>query len=137
MNRFFVLVFVFLFTTLSCSNDDDTSSDPDVNIPDLSGSWNMVNVTGGFVGINHDFSNGIIIWNFNETNKTITITNNNTDDSVEDLLPTGTYDYSLVSIQGNQELILDGVNRGNFEVTASELIIEQQIRDGFRYTFRR
>lgn len=137
MNRLVFFSVIFLFTSIGCSNDDDTTSDPDINTSELNGTWNLVNVNGGFVGIDHDFSTGTIVWVFNDTNTTVTITNNNTDDAIEDLLPTGTYDYTVVTIGDNLELIVDSVNRGNFEITMNQFTIVEQPRDGFRFTFGR
>ncbi|WP_109300816.1 hypothetical protein [Aquimarina sp. AU474] len=120
---------------LGCSNDDD--SNPEVVLSGLSGKWNLVNVNGGFVGVNHDFENGIIVWDFNETNNKVVITNSNTDDTIEDSFPTGTYNYSILEVQGNQELVVDNRNLGNFEISGSQFIVDENFRDGFRFTFSR
>ncbi|GAA4271688.1 hypothetical protein GCM10022258_09820 [Aquimarina gracilis] len=117
---------------LSCSNDDDSSSSSE-----LSGTWSLINVSGGFVGLDHDFNTGIVVWVFNESSNTVSITNNNTDDSIEDLLPTGTYDYSIETVGENREFILDNINRGNFEIMDNQLTINEQFRDGFNFTFIR
>ena len=131
------LLYILLFAiTVGCSNDDDTS-DPDISSSGLNGTWNLVNVLGGFVGIDHDFENGVIIWDFDENNNTVNITNNNTDNTIYDVLPTGTYTYSLVDIQGNQELVVGDRNLGNLEINDSEFTVNEQFRDGFRVTFRR
>ncbi len=137
MDRSFYFSLLFLFVVLGCSNDDDGASNPDISSSELSGSWNLINVSGGFQGIDQDFDPGTVIWVFNETNNTIAVTNNNTDNSIEDMLPTGTYDYALVSLQQVREIVIDGVNRGNLEVTAGQLIINEQFRDGFRFVFNR
>lgn len=137
MNRFAFISLVFLFFTIGCSNDDNNDSNPDIDSLELNGTWNFVNVSGGFVGIDHDFTTGTIVWVFNETNSTVAITNNNTDDSIEDLLPTGTYDYSVIDVGGQREFVLDNVNRGNFEITQNQFVISEPFRDGFQFTFNR
>ncbi len=131
----FIYIF-FLFTIISCSSDDDNPG-TDVNSSALGGKWNLVNISGGFLGVDHDFENGVIIWDFNENSKTITVTNNNTDTTINDILPTGTYPYSLMTIQGNQELFITEISRGNFELSGNEFIINEQFKDGMRIIFRR
>ncbi len=136
MNRLAFLSLIFLFTVLGCSNDDN-SSDSGGNTPELNGTWNLISVTGGFVGIDHNFDVGTIIWNFNESSNTIAVTNNNTDDSIEDILPTGIYNYSIITVGEVLEFIVDDVNRGNFEIITNQFTVNEPFRDGFRFTFSR
>ncbi len=131
------LIYILLSFTilLSCSNDDD--SNPEIVVSGLSGKWNLVNVSGGFIGVDHDFATGVIVWDFNETNKTVVITNTNTDDTLEDSFPTGTYDFLIIDNQGVNELMVDNRNLGNLEIANSQLVIDENFRDGFRFTFNR
>ncbi|WP_271781933.1 hypothetical protein [Aquimarina algiphila] len=132
--------FIYFFTSIliiGCSGDDDVVTNPDLNSSGLGGEWNLINVSGGFIGINENLDKGIIIWNFNETNKNVVITNNNMNDAINDILPSGTYNFSMVTINGNEELIINDRNLGNFELTNNEFTIDEQFRDGFRYTFQR
>jgi hypothetical protein len=130
---------VFLFIMIGCSGDDDGNPvDPIPNPSGLTGIWNLVNVTGGFAGINEDFKKGVIVWDFDDTKKRVEVTNNNAaSSSTEDLFSTGEYAFSIVTIDGNKELIVNERNLGNFEITTDEFIIDEQFKDGFRYTFQR
>lgn len=130
---------VFLFVIIGCGSDDDvTPVNPPSNPSGLIGIWNLVNVTGGFSGINDDFEKGVIVWDFDDTKKRVEVTNNNAaNSSTEDLFPTGVYTFSIVTINGNKELIVNERNLGNFEITTNEFIVDEQFKDGFRYTFRR
>lgn len=130
---------VFLCVIIGCSSDDDvTPVNPPSNPSGLIGIWNLVNVTGGFSGINDDFEKGVIVWDFDDTKKRVEVTNNNAaNSSTEDLFPTGVYTFSIVTINGNKELIVNERNLGNFEITTNEFIVDEQFKDGFRYTFRR
>ncbi|WP_159025454.1 hypothetical protein [Aquimarina sp. Aq78] len=130
---------VFLFAMIGCSGDDDGNPvDPAPNPSGLTGIWNLVNITGGFAGVNENFEKGIIVWDFDDTKKRVEVTNNNAaSSSIEDLFPTGTYTFSIVTIDGNKELIVNDRNLGNFEITTDEFIIDEQFKDGFRYTFQR
>ncbi|WP_132066066.1 MULTISPECIES: hypothetical protein [Aquimarina] len=130
---------IFLFTIIGCSGDDDGAPvNPPSNPSGLTGIWNLVNVTGGFAGINDDFDKGVIVWDFDDTKKRVEVTNNNAaNSSTEDLFPTGIYTFSIITINGNKELIVNERNLGNFEITTNEFVVDEQFKDGFRYTFRR
>jgi hypothetical protein len=130
---------VFLFVMIGCSGDDDSNLvDPTQNPSELTGVWHLINVTGGFAGINDDFEKGVIVWDFDDTKKRVEVTNNNAaNSSTEDLFPTGIYTFSIITINGNKELIVNERNLGNFEITTNEFIVDEQFKDGFRYTFQR
>ncbi len=131
------LIYIFFVLALvSCSNDDD-SSDTGTDASGLDGKWNLTNVSGGFVGLDHDFANGTIVWDFNEANKTVNIINTNADDTIYDVLPTGEYDYSIATVNGIKEFAVDGKNIGSLELLINEFTIEEQLRDGFRLKFQR
>lgn len=125
---------IILFSIIGCSKDDDNSPTP--NSSGLQGDWNLVNVTGGFIGINENFEKGVIVWVFNEDTKIVKITNKNTKD-VYDVLPSGTYTYSILTVNDSKELIIDDKNVGNFKLTTNQFTIDDQFRDGFRVTFNR
>ncbi len=138
MKHFLGAYILLFFTIIGCSNDDDGAmTNPDVDLSGIMGTWNLSNVSGGFVGIDHDFENGTIVWEFDEVNKKVVIVNNNTDDAVEDILPSGTYDYSIISVNGNQEFIINGVNKGTIEIVNTQFTISENFRDGFRFEFNR
>ena len=127
-------VCILLFLAIGCSEDDDTSPNP--NLSGVQGEWNLVNVTGGLIGLNENFEKGVIVWEFNEGKKILKITNNNTT-NVYDVLPSGTYAYSILTVNDSKELIIDDKNIGNFELTTDQFTIDDQFRDGFRATFNR
>ncbi len=129
---------LFFLALLGCSNDDDAPvTIPDVNVSGLDGKWNLVAVTGGFLGVDHIFEPGTIVWDFDETSKTIDVVNNNTDTTLEDGLSTGTYNYSIQTIEGNQELIVNEISIGNVKVINNRFTIDEQFRDGFLFSFQR
>ncbi|WP_159090879.1 hypothetical protein [Aquimarina aquimarini] len=134
----YLVSLIFLLVVMGCSDDDDTVVDPNPDSSGLQGTWNLSNVTGGFIGVNEDFEKGIIVWVFDESNKKVEITNNDmTSSSTGDLLPTGIYSYSIIEVHGNKELLINDRNLGNFEITANEFSIDEQFKDGFRFTFQR
>lgn len=130
------LVIYILF--LSCSNDDDSNTNDDFL---LNGQFSLVNVSGGLLGIDDDFEIGLIIWDFDGNNWILTVDNNNTANSVCDGLPSGTYNYQILTTTGeNDYLVIDGMNL-SYGITSSEsaeLILDEGVAlDGFLLSFNR
>lgn len=103
--------------------------------PSINGTWKLVNVSGGIAGTNDDFADGLITWKFN-ANHTVTITNNNTDDSKQDILESGTYDYVFNTNEATPELCainisIGGTNMGCYTVTATQFTMSQVESDGY------
>ena len=59
-STFYILGLILV--VLSCNSDDDVQQNTE---PTLFGPWSLVNVSGGFAGVNDDFEIGTITWNFN------------------------------------------------------------------------
>ncbi|MDH7445645.1 hypothetical protein [Aquimarina sp. 2201CG14-23] len=130
--RYLCILFLSIILC-SCSNDDNNNNRSTM----LEGTWNLVNVTGGFAGINQDFERETIVWNFNESNNTVVVTNNSTITGVYDGFPTGTYSYSIVAPADTDELVVNEINLGTFTITSSSFTVSQQFRDGFQVQFER
>lgn len=131
---FFILV--LMLSTLSCNSDDDTQQNSD---PTLDGSWSLVNFTGGLAGIDDDFETGLIIWDFNQDNLELTVTNNNTVNVIYDGFPTGTYDYEIFTeTNGEMSVVINTVSYRVTTLASSQLVIDEGIvADGFLLTFIR
>lgn len=119
-----------LLILLGCNGDDDNRNDIT-----LSGEWKLIEVNGTIAGIRHLFVPGIIKWNFNTSNHTFTVVNNNTDETKQDVLESGTYTYSIEGNDAtpelcNQTLVLDGTNYGCYSITTTTLQINQGEADG-------
>ncbi len=136
MKRFTFIIFL-LVVALGCSGDDDTSDDNETTLLGLDGKWNMSNVSGGFLGVDHDFQDGLITWEFNESAKKVIIVNSNTDTTIEDSLPSDTYDYTVVEFLSNLEITIGNKNLGNLEITSNSFTISEPFKDGFQFTFTR
>ncbi|WP_299221789.1 hypothetical protein [uncultured Aquimarina sp.] len=131
MRHLFIIMLSIIL--ISCSNDDDTINRSD----SLQGEWNLVNVTGGFAGIDQDFERGTIIWNFNESTNMVTVTNTSTITGVYDGFPSGVYSYSIVAPADIDELVVNDINLGTFTVSSTNFQVTQQFRDGFEIRFER
>ncbi|WP_298319202.1 hypothetical protein [uncultured Aquimarina sp.] len=132
MRRLYFLLVLVVF--IGCSNDDDTINNGSLG---LQGEWNLVNITGGFAGVNQDFEKGTIIWDFNESDTMVTVINNNTITGVYDGFPSGTYTYSIVAPADIDELVVNEINLGTFIATSDSFTVSQQFRDGFEIRFER
>lgn len=86
-----------------------------------------------------DFEMDLIIWDFNEDNSELTVTNSNTVNVIYDGFPTGTYDYALVTQTEEQTAII--INTLSYVITtlsSSQLVIDEGVAaDGFLLTFSR
>ena len=131
---FYTLIFTLLL--FSCNIDDDTQKNCE---PTLNGSWSLVNVLGGLAGINDDFEVGLIIWDFNQENLELTVTNNNTVDVIYDGFPSGTYDYEIITqTNGDTSLIINTISYSITTLSSSQLVLDEGVAaDGFLLTFSR
>lgn len=95
---------------ISCNSDDD-SNQTDI----LNGIWNLKNVSGGLQGIDIDYSQGFVNWNFNLKNNTLTVENNIMTTGPEDIyagLDSGTYDIQIEESEEAATLFINDTERG-------------------------
>lgn len=138
MKRYLLILFFSLALTNCSINSNDTNQPQVITV-----YWNLVNVSGGVSGVDIDYGTGDIVWLFDEVNTTLTVTNTNTDDSLEDGLDSGTYPYSVIDDGHDLFLSINATEFGNFTVTGNQLVIDQNITtsgtgaDGYVYTFEK
>lgn len=136
-----VILLFITCTFLSCSlnNNDNT---PDETIIT---QWNLVNVSGGIAGVDNTFEIGEIIWMFDDLTGQLTVTNNNTNDTIEDGLNGGVYDYFFVDDGSQLFIIIDDSEYGAITISTDnqEFTIDQNITqagtgaDGFLFSFKK
>ena len=118
-------IFLFLLSActllVGCSSDKDSEKDP------IDGIWDVSNISGGFAGINDDYSPGIIRWSFNTKNSKLTIANTNTTNTIYDGFESGEYPYSVIRIDKTLYLEINGQEFGGVVISQNELIIDQNI----------
>lgn len=115
---FWVLILVFN----GCSTDLTHEGNDKVN-----GTWSLINVSGGFAGVDDDFEKGKIVWKFNAANGSLIVTNNDTSSALYNGLPSGTYSYSILKEKDHYYLLLNDKEIGGVDVDKSQLIIDQNI----------
>ena len=141
-----IIVLSCFFFLTSCSVDNNNVTD-DLPKEIEVYQWHLLNVSGGFAGVDIDYAMETIIWVFNvdfNNNGSIQVQNNNTDDTLEDGLNSGTYAISIPAQNNKSYLFIEFNEFGEVLTTTNEdLIIDQNSMssgtgaDGFIYTFKR
>ncbi|MFB9057001.1 hypothetical protein ACFFU9_09640 [Mariniflexile ostreae] len=146
MKRNYSVLFMCMFILSSCSlnNNDDLQLAP---LEKQTFQWHLTNTKGGIAGVDTDYEMGTIIWVFNVNENgdgTLIVQNNNTDETLQDGLDTGSYNISMPVKNSKSYLFLETHEFGEIITpTQSELIIDQNKMinasgaDGFIYTFKR
>ncbi|GHC62911.1 hypothetical protein [Ulvibacter litoralis] len=149
--RILILLVVVGFLFTSCDSEDDA---PSVQNDELSGVWHFKSLQGGFAGVDFDFNENQVTWDFNSERNTLSVVNN--------LVPTdpqhmyypyenNVYNYSVLELNGAKYLVVFGMagvhdndELGKYEITQDgNLYIDTNeyssggAIDGFMYTFTR
>jgi hypothetical protein len=122
MRRSLIPFVLSVFTLLvGCSSSDSSEKDP------IDGIWDVHNISGGFAGINDDYPQGTIIWSFDAQTSNLTITNNNTNNTIYDGFESGEYPYTILHIDKTLYLQVNGQEFGGVVISQNELVINQNI----------
>jgi hypothetical protein len=144
-----ILSIIIIGFFISCQkdniNDLNKRTTRQVEDPNqLSGKWTLVNITGGIPGSNISFPQGWITWEFNETNHSLNVINNNLyGNPAYSGLQTGVYSFTNNITPSNcennfQSIEIVDVFYGCYSITNNVLIIKNaQIADGLQYTLIR
>ncbi|WP_439128528.1 hypothetical protein [Polaribacter sp.] len=131
------LLMVLVITLFASCNINDNSTQTET----LNGNWNLKNVSGGLQGINIDYSEGEVEWNFNLENNTLTIENNIITTGPKDIyagLDSGTYNIEIKQNGNTEILFINDTERRVIILLNSNLKIDDGIAaDGFITEFQR
>ncbi len=117
----FIITILCFITLTACSNSDNEPKD-DI----LSGIWNVQNISGGFVGMNQDFEEETITWTFNASDSKLTVVNNNVlVDVIYDGLDSGSYPYSIIEVDDESFLEINGQEFAGISFANSQLLLDQ------------
>ena len=141
-------LFLMLVHLSSCQKDDakklisNTKIENAASEEQISGEWKLVNVSGTIVGVSHDYPAGKITWTFDRAAHTIQIVNNNTNEQLQDLFPSGRYNYSFETNtdfpeQCTEIMFVNGVQFGCFSIQNGQLLMNQLGNDALSATFIR
>ncbi|GAA3511262.1 hypothetical protein GCM10022393_26290 [Aquimarina addita] len=129
--KYFIMLIAMAI--IGCSNDDDTSGTPS----GLEGEWNLVTISGGFIGVEENFEQGEVVWDFDESSNMVTITTNIEDTSIYSLKESGTYPYYISAPADAEELFIDDRSLGIFTLGSSFFTLDESAIDGFKHRFER
>lgn len=144
MKKLVLVLSIILINVTSCSLSDDSNNNEPVII--TINEWNMINVTGGVSGVDHDFQIGDIVWVFDNNNSILNINNNNENADLEDGLDSGNYNLFFHEHNEDLFLIVEGVEFGEIKISGDDnddMTIDQNSlstgtgSDGYVYTFKR
>jgi len=119
------LIIVCLVLLVGCSKDD---------LPPIK-KFHLVNVSGGFAGVNKSFERGQISWTFNEQNSTLLV-EKNTEETFSGL-DEGSYSYFIQTSNKQLFLHIDNAEIGGITSSEKSIVIDENIRsigsgaDGF------
>lgn len=141
----------FVCFPISCDSNDDANFVQEKGIAHnktevvitQNQTWDLINMSGGFIGINQDYSSNIIKWAFDANNSILTITNNDPKNSSYNGLKQGKYQYKIHRTKGESYLFIENSEYGIFILDKNTLLINQNktimgtFSDGFIYKFIR
>ena len=119
----------------SCNNDDDNTDQQE----SLDGTWNLTNVRGSLLGVDLDYNEGEVIWNFNQDN-ILVVENNIMTTGPEDIysgLDSGTYAYNIQVIDDLDVLFVENREMGFLVLSNKNLKIDDRATDGLLAEFER
>jgi len=129
-----VCAFLILIFICSCTDNDDSNATIE--------KWNLINVSGGFAGIDLTIEKGEIIWTLNEHDSILDIENNYRGTFVVSL-PTGRYSYFVEEINNTSYITIDRDEYGGIDILGNQIVIDENISstgtgaDRFVFRFER
>lgn len=123
---YLMLSIILIFAT-SCGKDD--AEDSVIINSGLVGTWNLINTSGGFAGINCSYQLGEIVFVFDEDDN-LTITNNVINTSAtcggqEINISVQTHTYGVLNDNGKKYLLVDDQESGELMVENDRFTLDQ------------
>ena len=116
----------------NCSDDqDDFSQEKTIN-----GTWSLIKKHGGLASVDIDYPKGDIKWTFKEMDSSLTIENKIGNDHAF-LLHSGTYYYDIQQQGESQILFVNNDYRMLILSMEDNLIITDDMNDGFTAEFKK
>jgi len=120
MKVYGIIFSLVIMSVLGCSTDN-----PGENNDGLSGTWYLINVSGGFAGIDNDFEKGKIVWKFNPKEETLIVANDDNSNSIYKGLATGTYTYAILQEKDQSYLQINDMEFGEILAAKTQLVVDQ------------
>lgn len=122
-----LILLLALSTGLSCDNGGPAAAVSPIKATTLElldGQWNLVHISGGFIGVDQEVAPGQILWTFDSTQTELTVVNSQEPGFGYAGLPSGTYEYHILAKGDGRYLILEGEESGGIFLEQDRLVID-------------
>ena len=130
MKAIVVILTLFLscLISTSCNSDDDSTQQANIH-----GIWHLINLSGGFTGINEEFERDQISWTFNSENNTVNVVKN-----IAGFGPSsGIFSYRIEMEDEIEVVYINDSFIGSIALSTETLKIDELVSDGFLVTFKK
>ncbi len=130
MKAIVVILTLFLscLISTSCNSDDDSTQQANID-----GIWHLINLSGGFTGINEEFERDQISWTFNSENNTVSVVKN-----IAGFGPSsGIFSYRIEMEDEIEVVYINDSFIGSIALSTETLKIDELVSDGFLVTFKK
>jgi len=93
----------------------------------VQGTWNLLNISGGFAGMDQDFEKGSITWEFDAELQSLAVINNAPSDTMYSGLDTASYRYAIFVKNGSSYLRINDVEYGGVAFSNSKMVVDQNL----------
>lgn len=128
-------VYVLLaFVSLTACSSEETAQPKTVE-----GIWNLASLTGGFAGVDFQYSAGEVTFDFNAKDSTVVVNNNLSEDDIRKgfVLSEGQYIYWLEYNDDRIDMYVDQHLFGTVRESSIFFLLvdDEALIDGFSYSF--
>ena len=135
MKKIIVIITLF-FAVVSCTTANEPVEIKSLVVENsISGKWHLQNLSGGIAGVNLNFNPNDFVLEFNEINRTVTVTNSLQNNVTT--LNSGTYSYLLQNNLGTNFLIVNGTNIGRLTLNTNLLLDDNADNDSMQFKYVR
>ena len=121
-----LVLFLLGLLFIACEPELDNSVNPFNLPPSVEGNWVLVNSTGVNNGVNHDFPQNMVRWQFKPAAGDLKVVNNNLGGGVFDGPGSGEYLYEVRKKDSEKYLYILGLEYGLIsELKDSSMVIDQ------------
>lgn len=117
-----IVLFVWIGIVSSCKKIEKQPENRSLTENRINGTWNLMHVFGGIAGVNKTYQLGEVTWEFDENEVHVQHLGSA---STYYSLPTGTYPYSILEVNGKNYLSINQQEIGEFTLLGQELKIDE------------
>ena len=131
-----IVIIALLFSFFSCTTANEPAEIKSLVVENsISGKWHLQNLSGGIAGVNLNFNPNDFVLEFNDINRTVTVTNSLQNNVTT--LNSGTYLYLIQNNLGSNFLIVNGTNIGRLTLNTYLLLEDNADNDSMQFKYVR